>query len=65
MLSRRIARAALAAPRSMRAFSSTAAQQKAPTMADIVPNQVEEFNAKQRAFRERLVRAQREREESK
>ncbi|KAI1641532.1 hypothetical protein F4809DRAFT_587132 [Biscogniauxia mediterranea] len=65
MLTRRIARAAVAAPRSLRAFGSTAAQQRAPSIADIAPDDVDSFNAKQKGFREQLVKAQQEREASR
>ncbi|KAI1140904.1 NIPSNAP-domain-containing protein [Hypoxylon sp. FL0543] len=65
MLTRRIARAAVSAPRSLRAFSSTAATQRTPTLADITPEGVDSFNARQKEFREQLVRAQQEREASR
>ncbi|KAI2611874.1 NIPSNAP-domain-containing protein [Hypoxylon sp. NC1633] len=65
MLTRRIARAAASAPRSMRAFSSTAATQRTPILADIKPEGVDSFNSKQKEFREQLVKAQQEREASK
>ncbi|KAL7620891.1 hypothetical protein AAE478_008201 [Parahypoxylon ruwenzoriense] len=65
MLTKRIARAAAAAPRSLRAFSSTAANQRTPILADITPEGVDSFNARQKEFREQLVRAQREREASR
>lgn len=66
MLCRTISRAAAAAPRSgVRALSSTAMQQSnTPGMGDINPSSssVESFNQKQKAFRERLVEAQKERD---
>ncbi|KAI8632717.1 NIPSNAP-domain-containing protein [Xylariaceae sp. FL1651] len=62
MFARRIARAAAPIPRSLRAFSSTAAQQRTPSIVDITPNGVDSFNSKQKEFREDLVRAQQERE---
>ncbi|KAI1181643.1 NIPSNAP family protein [Nemania serpens] len=62
MLSRSIARAAAPIPRSLRAFSSTVAQQRTPSIADVSPAGVESFNAKQKEFRENLVKAQQERE---
>ncbi|CAJ2504201.1 Uu.00g115950.m01.CDS01 [Anthostomella pinea] len=65
MLTRRIARAATAAPRSLRALSSTAAQQRAPSIADVTPAGVDSFNAKQKEFREQTIRAQQEREASR
>ncbi|KAI1379907.1 NIPSNAP-domain-containing protein [Hypoxylon crocopeplum] len=65
MLTRRIARAAVAAPRSLRAFSSTAAAQRTPILADITPEGVDSFNSRQREFREQLVKAQQEREASR
>lgn len=65
MLTRRIARAAVAAPRSLRAFSSTATVQRSPVLADITPDGVSTFNTRQKEFREHLVKAQREREASK
>jgi hypothetical protein len=64
MLSRRIARAAMAAPRSLRAFSATATQYSSPAMSDITPDQVETFNKKQKEFRQHLARLQKEEEES-
>ncbi|EMR70729.1 hypothetical protein MGN70_012742 [Eutypa lata] len=65
MLARQVARAAAGAtPRSsLRAFSSTATQCRAPTIADVTPNSVETFNTKQRQFREQLIAAQQQREE--
>ncbi|KAK8074398.1 Protein NipSnap-like protein 1 [Apiospora hydei] len=64
MLTRRIAAtAAAAAPRSIRAISTTAIQQRAPSMADVTIDQVEEFNNKQKQFRERLVQMKKEKEE--
>lgn len=65
MLTRRIARAAVAAPRSLRAFSSTAAAQRTPILADITPEGVDSFNSRQKEFREQLVKAQQEREARK
>ena len=67
MLARQVARAAAGAtPRSsLRAFSSTATQCRAPTIADVTPNSVETFNTKQRQFREQLIAAQQQREERK
>ncbi|KAI8957478.1 NIPSNAP-domain-containing protein [Daldinia sp. FL1419] len=66
MFSRRLVRAAaVGAPRSLRAFSSTAASQRTPTLADITPEGVDSFNAKQKEFREQLVKVQREREASR
>ncbi|KAI1408276.1 NIPSNAP-domain-containing protein [Hypoxylon sp. FL1857] len=65
MFTRRIARAAVSAPRSLRAFSSTAVAQRTPTLADITPEGVESFNARQKEFREQLVKAQQEREASR
>ncbi|KAJ3551192.1 hypothetical protein NPX13_g11425 [Xylaria arbuscula] len=62
MLSRSIARAVAPIPRSLRVFSSTAAQQRTPSLADVTANGVESFNAKQKEFRENLVKAQQERE---
>lgn len=69
MLSRRLARAATAAatPRSaLRMFSNSAivASRKTPALADIVPDNVESFNSKQKTFREQLVAAQKERDAS-
>ncbi|KJZ72527.1 hypothetical protein HIM_08051 [Hirsutella minnesotensis 3608] len=54
----------MVAPRAcMRAISTTAALRKTPQMGDIDParSAVESFNAKQKAFREQLAEAQRER----
>ncbi|OTA98151.1 hypothetical protein M426DRAFT_17704 [Hypoxylon sp. CI-4A] len=66
MLTRRFARAALSAnARSLRAFSSTATTQRAPIMADIVSDDVDSFNSKQKKFREQLVKAQQEKEASR
>ncbi|KAH8662413.1 hypothetical protein BX600DRAFT_414503 [Xylariales sp. PMI_506] len=69
MLSRRFARAAAGAagsvPRSLRAFSATAVQQRSPSLSDITPHGVESFNAKQKDYREGLAKIEREREESK
>lgn len=66
MLSRRLARAATAAtPRSgLRAFTSTAAQSRTPSLGDIEHENVESFNSKQKAFREQLAEAQKQREAS-
>ncbi|KAI1097522.1 NIPSNAP-domain-containing protein [Jackrogersella minutella] len=65
MLTRRITRAAVVAPRSLRAFSSTAANQRTPILADITPAGVDSFNSRQKDFREQLVKAQQEREASR
>ncbi|KAK8043272.1 hypothetical protein PG993_005702 [Apiospora rasikravindrae] len=66
MLTRRIAAtAAAAAPRSIQAISTTAIQQRAPLMADVTIDQVEQFNNKQKQFRERLVQMKKEKEERK
>ncbi|KAI5867507.1 NIPSNAP-domain-containing protein [Durotheca rogersii] len=65
MLARRITRTAVVAPRSLRALSSTAAPQRAPTLADITHEGVDSFNAKQKEFREQLVKRQQEREASR
>lgn len=66
MLCSKFARVAAAAPRSgVRALSSTAIKQtNAPGIGDINPQSksVESFNQKQKAFRERLVDAQKERD---
>ncbi|CAM1506317.1 Fc.00g059580.m01.CDS01 [Cosmosporella sp. VM-42] len=68
MLSRKLLRAVAVAPRSgLRALSTTAAQQKGtPSMGDISPSRqaVETFTQKQKAFREHMVEAQKERESS-
>ncbi|KAI0458193.1 NIPSNAP-domain-containing protein [Xylaria acuta] len=64
MIARGIARAAAPIPRSLRVFSSTAAQQRTPTIGDISPTGVDSFNSKQKEFRENLVKAQQEREAS-
>lgn len=71
MLSQRLARAALATatPRqAARLFSgsSTTASKRTPAMGDIDPEDgsVEAFNRKQKAFREQLVAAQKERDAS-
>ncbi|KAK8062051.1 nipsnap family protein [Apiospora phragmitis] len=64
MLTRRVAAAAAAAvPRSVRAISTTPIQQRAPVMADVTIDQVEQFNNKQKEFRERLVQMQKDKEE--
>ncbi|GAW26171.1 hypothetical protein SAMD00023353_2300830 [Rosellinia necatrix] len=60
MIARSIVRAAAPAPRALRAFSSSVAQQRTPSIADVSPNGVESFNAKQKEFRENLVKAQQE-----
>ncbi|KAF3069104.1 Protein NipSnap like protein 1 [Daldinia childiae] len=66
MFSRRLVRVAtVGAPRSLRAFSSTAASQRTPTLADITPEGVDSFNSKQKEFREQLVKAHQEREASR
>ncbi|KAI0172591.1 NIPSNAP-domain-containing protein [Hypoxylon sp. FL1284] len=68
MLTRRLARAAVAAPRSLgavRAFGSTAANQSKPTLADITPEGVDSFNSRQKDFREQLAKAQQDREASR
>ncbi|TRX93954.1 hypothetical protein FHL15_005032 [Xylaria flabelliformis] len=62
MIARSIARAAAPIPRSIRAFSLTVAQQRTPSLADVSPTGVDSFNAKQKEFRENLVKAQQERE---
>lgn len=71
MLSQRLARATLAraTPRqAARIFSSSssAASKRTPAMGDIDPEDgsVEDFTSKQKAFREQLVAAQRERDAS-
>lgn len=64
MLTRSFARAAVAAPRSLRAFSVSAAQQKVPSMSDITLDQVQSFEAKQKQFREKLIKQEQEKEES-
>lgn len=69
MFSRQLARTATVAatPRSVvRMFSnsSIAASNKTPSIADIVPQDVESFNSKQKTFREQLVAAQKERDAS-
>ncbi|KAH7037176.1 NIPSNAP-domain-containing protein [Microdochium trichocladiopsis] len=63
MLSRGISRAATVAPRGVRAFTATTAQQKLPALADIKHDGVEEFKAKQKEFREHLIKAEQRREE--
>ncbi|KAK8131850.1 Protein NipSnap-like protein 1 [Apiospora kogelbergensis] len=64
MLTRRVtAAAAAAAPRSIRAITTTAVQQRAPLMADITTDQVDQFNNKQKQFRERLKEMKKEKEE--
>lgn len=64
MFTPRLARAAaLTAPRSLRAFGTTAVQQRAPSISDITPDQVDKFNEKQKAFREHLAAQQRMKEE--
>ncbi|KAJ8124626.1 hypothetical protein O1611_g9014 [Lasiodiplodia mahajangana] len=62
MIARGIARVAAPIPRSLRVFSSTAVQQRTPSIADVSPNGVESFNSRQKEFRENLVKAQKERE---
>ncbi|KAI1421785.1 NIPSNAP family protein [Xylaria sp. FL1777] len=62
MIARGIARVAAPIPRSLRAFSSTAVQQRTPSLADVSPTGVSSFNSKQKEFRENLVKAQQERE---
>ncbi|KAM0264159.1 hypothetical protein ACHAQJ_000905 [Trichoderma viride] len=66
MLAQRLSRrAAAAAPRAgVRALATTSMMQtRTPSMGDINPSaaSIEEFNEKQRAFREQLVEAQKER----
>ncbi|KAH7316651.1 hypothetical protein B0I35DRAFT_354531 [Stachybotrys elegans] len=65
MLSRHVARAAGAAPRSgVRALSSsTSLQSRTPSIGDINPSAqtVDKFNQRQKAFREQLAEAQKER----
>lgn len=66
MLAQRLSRrAAAAAPRAgVRALATTASMHiRTPSMGDINPSpaSIEQFNEKQRAFREQLVEAQRER----
>ncbi|RYP67911.1 hypothetical protein DL769_005647 [Monosporascus sp. CRB-8-3] len=64
MLTRQVVRtAARTTSRSMRPFSSTAAQYRTPSLADVTPDYVETFNAKQKQFREQLAEAQRQKEE--
>jgi len=62
MFARSIARVAAPVPRTLRTFGSTAVQYRTPSIADISPDGVESFNAKQKEFRENLVKAQQERE---
>ncbi|KAI0394496.1 NIPSNAP-domain-containing protein [Xylariaceae sp. FL0594] len=62
MLARGISRAAAPVPRALRAFGSTAAQRRTPSIYDVSPTDVESFNSKQKEFRENLVKAQQERE---
>lgn len=71
MFSRNLARAATAAtaaaPRTtipLRVFSSTSASASkiTPALADIHPEGHEDFNAKQKAFREKLIEDQRQAE---
>lgn len=69
MLSRQLARAATApataTPRTaVRAFSSSLAQNKTSALSDIEPEHVETFKRKQKAFREQMVEAQKQREAS-
>ncbi|EPE08087.1 nipsnap family protein [Ophiostoma piceae UAMH 11346] len=66
---RRIPAPRLAARASSVAFSTTAAAAASkpstlPALSDIPPNAQEDFNSKQKAFRDRLAEAQRERESS-
>ncbi|KAI1823772.1 NIPSNAP family protein [Xylaria intraflava] len=62
MFARSIARVTAPLPRTLRAFSSTAAQRRTPSIADVTPAGVESFNSKQKEFRENLVKAQQERD---
>lgn len=69
MLSRRVARAVTAVPGrlpAVRAFTASAAQSKrqTPSLCDIEPEQHERFNSRQKAFREQLVEAQKQRDAS-
>lgn len=65
MFARGITRAAAPIPRAtLRAFSSTAAQHRTPSMADVKPGGVGAFNQKQKEFRENLVKAEQERQAS-
>ena len=53
---------------SLRSLSSTARQQRAPALSDIIPNQAASFDAKQKAFRDDLsekARKQKEQERMK
>ena len=67
MFSRQVSRAATrAVPRStLRTFASTADRCRAPALADVTPNTVDQFNTKQREFREQLIEAQKKRAERK
>jgi hypothetical protein len=47
-----------------RTFASTAACSKSPSLADITPQGVSSFDAKQRDFRERLTKSQKKKETS-
>ncbi|KXJ93721.1 NIPSNAP family protein [Microdochium bolleyi] len=65
MLARSVSRAAAAAPRGVRAFTTTAAQHKVPALADIKPDGVAEFKAKQKQFRDHLAEVEQRREEER
>ena len=68
MLSRRVVGAATAVATplsSIRAISTTALRQtRPPSLADIVPDNQDSFNSRQKTFREQLVEAQKQREAS-
>lgn len=62
MLARRLASLPPSSSTTARAFTSSAVQQRAPSLADITPKGASEFDARQKEFREGLRSAQKAKE---
>jgi len=63
MLTRRLFSSYSASSVLVRAFCTTAVQQRAPSLADITPNDSPKFDARQKGFREGLKEAQKAKEQ--
>lgn len=63
MLTRRLCSSYSASSVLIRAFHATAIQQRAPSLADITPNDSRKFDARQKGFREGLKEAQKAKEQ--
>ncbi len=63
MLTRRLFSSYSASSVLVRAFSTTTVQQRAPSLADITPNDSPKFDARQKGFREGLKEAQKAKEQ--